>query len=348
MKRLFVDLVIIIFGLTACNSGQSEFVVIEDSDFDFGIVPDSVQILHHNFLIENKSSDSCHITRIEKSCGCTKVKASNYTIAPFSSVSLNVEVDLGSNYSFFERDISVYTDIKDEPLIIFVRASRRMPNRIATKEFPVKISKNLRINMPYIIVGNVAHGESKSAFINILNTSNKRIHYSTSVVDAPSYISVFNEEVINPNEIGRIIMTFDLSEVNNIWGLQKHSLLIKTDEGKKEIPIEAIFVEDFAIKKTNARILIPTTNYTIDTSTTTEVLFCIKNVGTDVLYIRDIKTNGKIKSSSLSSYEVNPNEQELLIVNVEKNQNDNLEIGLTTNDYKEPYKIVRIFCNPTK
>lgn len=337
---------IMIIGLTVCNSCQSDTVVIENSDYDFGIVPDSVRVLHHRFMIENRGQDSCHIKRIDKSCGCTNVKASSYVIAPGASVALDVDVNMGSNYKFFERDISVYTDASDEPLMIFVRASRRMPARIARMEFPVSVSENIRVNMPYIVAGFVSHNQSKSTFINILNTSDKTKHISASIVDAPPYISVFSTEEIEPDDIGRIIITFDLKHIINIWGLQRHTLLIEAENERKEIPVEAIFVEDFSKEKTNARIMIPATNYTIDTSVKTEVTFRIINIGKDVLRIRNIKTDGETEKVSLTSYEIKSGEEDTLVVKAKKNQTENIEIGLTTNDPNEPYKIVRVFCKP--
>lgn len=350
MGRHIIIFIMILVGLTACKqkkySGQSEIITIENSDFDFGIVPDSIQVLHHRFMIENKSSDTCHIIKIEKSCGCTKVKVSNNTIFPHSSVCLNVEVDLGSNYNFFERDINIYTDMFEQPKTIYIRASRQMPVRIARKEFPVKVTNDLRINTPYVILGNIGHGQQKSAFINILNTSNKKMSFSASVINAPSYISIYSEEEINSYEIGRIIITFDLSNVKTIWGLQKYFLQVKTGGSKREIPVEAIFTEDITIKKTDARILIPTTNYTINTTLATDVTFNIRNVGTDTLHVRNIQVTGQTKKISLSSYKICPYGLENLNVKFNKRQKGNIEIGLTTNDMKEPYKIIRIFCKP--
>lgn len=350
MIRHFFVFTIILFGLAACttksNSSQSTNIVIENSDFDFGIVPDTIQILRHSFKIENKGADSCHIMKIEKSCGCTKVKISNRTIAPNSYVFMDVEVDLGSNYNFFERDINIYTDKETSPQTIFIRASRMMPNRIAKEEFPVRISDKLRINMPYVIIGNVYHGQSKTAFINILNASKDKAHYTASIIDAPSYISVVNENDIGPNEIGRIVINTDLSKIRNIWGLQKFSLLIRTRNEEKVIPVEAIFTEDFSKEKSKARILVPVTDYTIDTSSKTEVKFSIENIGADALVIRDVKPNQQQVKTSLSSNKIRPKGNAVLTVNIGKIQKKTVEIGITTNDSKEPYKIVRVFCQP--
>lgn len=82
-------LILTLIGLVACKhsiySNQSECVIIENSDFDFGVIPDSVEHLYHRFPITNNTSDTCRITRVEKSCGCTDVKLGSSILPPFSS-----------------------------------------------------------------------------------------------------------------------------------------------------------------------------------------------------------------------------------------------------------------------
>ena len=82
IRHIFV-FIVLLFGLAACThkSSQSTSIVIENSDFDFGVVPDTIQILRHSFKIENKSSDSCHIIKIEK--------MASSDITPFSSIFFN-------------------------------------------------------------------------------------------------------------------------------------------------------------------------------------------------------------------------------------------------------------------
>ena len=285
-------LILIFIGLVACKhstySNQSECIFIENSDFDFGVIPDSVEQLYHRFSITNNTPDTCRIIRVEKSCGCTDVKLSNSILAPFSSSFIDVKIDLGANYRFFERDIAIYTDFQDEPYIIFVRASRKMPVQVLCHEFPLKISDDLRINTPFLILGNISFGNSKSGFINVLNTSNQTISFSAKIIDAPSFVSVFHENEIGPNEVGRIVVSIDLSKTKDVWGLQKYILQIESGKNELKIPIEAIFVEKFEKSADKPRILMPILNYTIDTSISSEIQFCVKNVGNNILYIRNI------------------------------------------------------------
>lgn len=345
MNKLYILLIII--GLIACNSShtnnQSEGVFICDSDFDFGVIPDSVKLLHHRFVIKNITSDTCYIKRIEKSCGCTNLVLSSNIIPPYDSVHLNMEVDLGSNYSFFERDVSIYTTTYKEPLMIFIRASRRLPKQFISKDFPLKISENIRLSTPYVIFGNIKMGNIKSESVNLLNTSEESINFTASIIDAPPYIDVFYEDELKPNEVGRIIIRIDLSKINNVWGLQKYEMQVKTDDCATTIPMEAIFVEDFKAEKEKPRIFIPISNYTINCSMENKADFHIKNIGKQVLCIRDISISNRIKSMIVSSYDIKPGGETILSIHLNKEQED-IEVGITTNDPIEPYKIIRIFC----
>lgn len=344
-------ILLFLFGLVACKhettSNQSERIVIEDSDYDFGVVPDTVMNLSHKFKITNNSSDTCKILRIEKSCGCTKVKVNDDTILPFSAIILDVDVDMGSNYSFFERDINIYTNFQESPLTIYVRASRNMPKQLISKEFPVKITEKLRLNIPYLVFGNICFGETKSKTIDILNTDSTEAFYFAKLQDAPSYVNVFYERKAIPNEIGRIIITIDLTNVTDIWGLQRYTLRIESGTGSYEIPIQAIFTEKTPSGEDSPRLVVPVRNYTIDTSKDSIVKFLLKNIGDGVLHIRNIKTNGigNIVSSDLK--QIMPEKEDTLSYSLKRNENDTVVIGISTNDPVEPYREFRIFCKPS-
>ena len=349
MKKTLI--LLFLFGLVACKpettSNQSERIVIEDSDYDFGVVPDTVRNLSHKFKITNNSSDTCKILRIEKSCGCTKVKINDDTILPFSSISLDVDVEMGFNYSFFEREINIFTNFQESPLTIYVRASRSMPIQLVSKEFPVKITEKLRLNIPYLVFGNICFGESKSKSIDILNTDSTEAFFFAKLQDAPSYVNVSYERKAVPNEIGRIIITIDLTNVTNIWGLQRYNLRIGSGTNIYEIPIEAIFTEKTSRGEDSPRLVVPVRNYTIDTSNDTLVKFLLKNIGDGVLHIWDIKTNGIGKMVSSDLKQIMPEKEDTLSYSLKRNEKGTVIIGISTNDPVEPYREFRIFCKPS-
>lgn len=350
MSKLFYA--IFFLGLISCGhmgcNNQSEGIFIADYDYDFGVIPDTIRTLTHRFTIKNTTNDTCRILRIEKSCGCTKVKESTSVIAPHSFAYLDVEVDLGTVYNFFERDINVYTDVLDEPMTIFIRASRNMPRYIVNKEFPVKVSNNLRINVPYVIMGNICLGDSKMSTINMINTNSENVSISARIDGAPSFVNVYCDEVLKPNDYGRIIVSIDLTNTRDIWGLQKYTLVLESDKNKLDIPVEAIFVDNLSTDKEHPKLLAPVANYTVDTSKDSIVHFAIENIGKDNLYIRDIKKDGSLKQLSIGSYKLSPNSKDSIMVSLKSGQEGTIVIGVSSNDPIQPYKEFRIFCQPNR
>lgn len=352
MNRFF--LILLTFGLVACgNSGnggrQSERIVIEDADYDFGVVADTVHVLKHQFKIENVGADTCRIVKIEKSCGCTKVRESADVIPPGEAVFLDVEVDLGINYSFFERDINIYMDHQAEPYTIFVRASRQVPKAMVEKVFPVRISDELRANMPFLILTYLPHGEVKTHFLNINNSSDKAVKYTARLIGAPSYVSVFHDDEIPANETGRVIITSDMKNVKDEWGVLRYTLRITSGNDSTDIPVEGIITQQLTTSETHARIMMPVTAFSIDPAHKPCTKFVVANVGEDTLHIRNLKVaKGAAQKLTIGSHSLAYLQKDTISVFLAPDQKEEVIIGISTNDPIEPYKEIRVFCEPSK
>lgn len=342
-------LILLSFGLVACNNGghQSERVIIEDADYDFGLVPDTVQMLRHQFKIENVSSDTCRVKKIERSCGCTKVRLSADIIPPGETVYLDVNVDLGSNYSFFERDINIYMEHRPEPYTIFVRACRQVPKEMVEREFPVRISDQLRANMPYLIIGNCKLGDVKTDFLNISNQSDETVKYEARLIGAPACVSVFHDDKIPAGDVGRVIITTDLSKVDNDWGLHRYTLRLTSGKDSTDIPVEAIFVENVEIAEENPRIMMPFYMFTLDTKKKTSAKFVVKNVGQKPLVFKSLKPYENMKAKvSIGRSELPPQATDTITVTVDDGQTEDVYVGVSSNDPIEPFKELRVICDP--
>lgn len=352
--RNFWLIILLLWIISACESSPERGVLLPLKDeacinnleyeLDFGVVPDSISLLQRRLSIVNRSKDTVEIIRVDRSCGCTQLQLSNTVIAPDDSIFLDVKIDLGSSYSFFERDIAIYTNSRDEPFVVYVRALRRLPESSVIRDFPIKISDRLRINIPYVIIGNVVLGEVKSAHINVLNNSDSEVHYIVEMEDKPTYLNVFSENVLGPNSIGRITIMFDLSNAQNIWGLQRYRLRIiehhKCGNSEVEIPIEAIFVDNLTKFADAPRLFVPIPYYSVDT-VIKKIDFSLQNVGKSLLHIRDVQISNTIRFA-ISSYEIAPGQEGQLTIFNSSAQKDMIEVGVSTNDPVEPYKILRV------
>lgn len=331
-----------------CNSIKevdgTDSLYIENSEYDFGVISDTVTQLSKSFKIINNTRQSQKIKRIETSCGCTNVSISDSIIRPHSYSFIKVNVDISSNYNYFERDISVYFHNHSHPKSIYIRASRELPKHLIKKEFPVKLGDSLRLNIPYLILGNIQHGEAKSGFINIINTSNREVHFVANL-DNPndSIFSVFYDDCIQPSDIGKIIVMADLSNVHSLWGRYKLNLILSSKNKTITIPIEAIFTTPFPKEaETKPKIMTPIDHYTIsDQSRPDNVVFNICNIGNADLRIFCIRTTYNI-NFTLSATTIKPQRSTSLSFNRNDLINKDIEIEINTNDPSEPLKILRI------
>ncbi len=319
-------------------------VYLSENEHDFGIVQDSINEVQSQFFLINNTNDTCEILNVEKSCGCTNINIEDKIIAPHDSVSLIVILDIGSNYSFVERDISIYTNLQEDPLTLYLRAARKVPQIIIKKVFPFKLSENFKMSSNYALLGYVQHGIDKDFSINILNVSESTKHLSLAS-HLPDGFDVILPTEIAPQEITRIVFSCNLN--NNIWGEVSFDCYLKDDDGiTQPIRIYAVAVEQFnRKKKTHPRINVPVLNYSSRVLYNKgQVVFKLQNVGDDTLHIRSIKSSEESIGISIKNKSCPPNSSSEIIVRRKNDfqMNDDIVISIITDDIIEPFKQLRI------
>ena len=339
------------FSCSLKQKGQEirNVVYIDNADYDFGLIPDSISLLKHSFILYNKTNDTCVIKNIEKSCGCTKVYSEKMKIEPYDSTRLHVQVDIGNNYNFFEKDINVYTSILNEPITIYVRASRKMPVYVMKQQFPYSVSDDIRLSSDFLFLGFVERGKISSKSINIINLSDKGVKLKGVLKGLSSNVIVECPKEMDANEISRIVAVFDLTNDSISWGTQNGVFFLQDENCEYPIKVQAIVTERFdRKKKENPRIFMPVTCYQIDDNDYKKGYvnknFQIKNYGTSDLIIRNVQIlKGEKVEIKLFDKVVKRDSLGILGINAcLDNMKREIEVGITTNDMIEPYKIVKL------
>ncbi len=82
---------ILIAGLTAlaATSSAAPRLVLEESEFDFGYVPQNAKV-SHLFVLKSDGDDSLKITKVVPGCGCTKAPLEKAELAPGESTNLEI------------------------------------------------------------------------------------------------------------------------------------------------------------------------------------------------------------------------------------------------------------------
>ncbi len=342
-------------SLVSCNyqkkRERSAFVYADSYEYSFGVIPDSIHILRHTFILHNNSTDSLVINNIVTSCGCTKVIKTKDYILPKDTLHLGLEVDIGKTASFFEKDINIYFSEMAAPLTLYVSALREKKEYPVTQFFPCRLSETLRSSSGYVILGYIEHGKIVHSSFNILNTSTKEIELSSVINPEYSFLSISHPKSIKPQQITRVVLTIDASKVSDIWG--ELELDVKIGEKGRELyslPISCIMTDNFQEQSSRPRIFMPVTCYQIDdwpaNSERITRAFKIRNVGESNLIIRDIKHSIGIKCEIGQTYIPPGDETVLTVISPLKafSEEPQIMLGISSNDRIEPYKIISLMC----
>lgn len=349
-KALYCVVLSLVFFHLGCVNNASQMndsLYITESEYDFGIVPDSINDVKHSFYIINNSADTCKIENIEKSCGCTDIRIIDMQINPHDSIMFEVVLNVGSNYSFMERNVNFYFENKEQPLTLYLRATRNVPQFLVKKEFPFKLSENFSLSGYSALLGYVQQGQEKNVSLNIINTSN-RVRHLKLISKVPEGFDVFYPSTIQAQEISRIVICCNIKEKQ--FGEISFDCIFE-DEGIETKPFKVYVVATERFTKNHSvspRLCIPITAYNSSLLKNGELKYQIVNVGNDTLFVRKIQfSNSGIKAVLDKDYCL-PNDTCHLIVNKIascKTIEDDITIGITTNDRIEPFRQLRIIAS---
>ena len=92
-------------------------VLIENNEFNFGVVKDTDGILERQFLIVNDGGESLVIDSVDVGCHCTQVDFPKHSIKPGHGAAFTVKLDVRSlSQGSFSRTIDIYP--KDGDMVV--------------------------------------------------------------------------------------------------------------------------------------------------------------------------------------------------------------------------------------
>ncbi|MBR0025029.1 MAG: DUF1573 domain-containing protein [Muribaculaceae bacterium] len=334
------------------DGGQeaNNYIVIDNSNYDFGILSDSTKILKHTFTLYNKSSKTCHITNITKSCGCTSVICRDSVIEQGDSVFIDVEIDVHNLYNRFEKSISVFTSFSKTPFTASVSAFRLKPKEFIETQFPHSIgSSGIRLSGNRLYMGYVKQGAVVRKSVSIFNSTQSVCPLKTKLIGDNSLIFTYCPEEILPKEVAEIIVIYDASEVSNIWGEQDSKLVVSSGACNDTINIYGILTGNTSnhsncTPKINLSKLYWVLSDSELRSDIAKQEFEISNSGCAELVIHDIQTvqgvsyflsDSKIKSKGVAKLSIEINTEVL-------DKQKLIYVGISSNDCMWPYKTICI------
>ncbi|MBM4175591.1 MAG: DUF1573 domain-containing protein [Ignavibacteria bacterium] len=152
--------IICILLTSAIGIGQIRVKVIGGDTHHFGTIYKG-QKVKHVFEIENLTSKTIQVDKVETSCGCTAALISNKTLKPKQKAKVTAEFDSESFQGYQEKNIYVHERRSKEPLVIL--------------KVQVNIAVELDVVPLYLVFDNAVVGSDKNAFVQIINRTSSPI-----------------------------------------------------------------------------------------------------------------------------------------------------------------------------
>ncbi len=348
-------ILILFVSFSSCRQGRGgdevSLVYAEEAEWDAGLIEDTLRLLQHDFRIINKSSDTCRILNIDRTCGCIKAVADRMEIPPGDTAIISMTVELDNN-PYIDREVYVYTSLQKEPLALYITAIKGMSEQKILRQFQNPLGESLRAMGEMIVPPFLEKGKVWSATTNLVNAGKEPVEVEWKMENAPKWLNVDMPAQLQPKQSGRITVTFDLSKPCEEWGLHEYQLMVG-EKGKKLFPlvIPAIITPDLS-NSTGApypKAFIPNKGLSLLESekqlSSVKKHFDIVNMGGGQLHIADISPSIPSAKCEIGKNTLKEREKARIVVEVpvkDLQKDSVMVIGITTNDKYTPYREVRI------
>ena len=248
MNKRFGILLIVSTLVTITAWAQKPVITFEEKTFDFGTINESDGKATHVFEFSNTGSTALLVQRVNASCGCTTPEWTKTPIEPGKKGEITVTYNPAGRPGAFTKTIAVYSNASNEVESLLIKGTVNSSSAPAMNNYPIQIG-DLKVKTKTVLLNNVSKGNTKTNTMLIMNGSKSKM--SVSLADVPVYLKAeVKPSVLNPNEEGRIEITFDSKKCAE-WGPVFDNIYLVLD-GKKvadelhKINVNANVVDDFS------------------------------------------------------------------------------------------------------
>ncbi len=312
---------------------------------DFGEIREVDGPVMHEFLFTNELDLTVRIVNVQASCGCTTPGWSKDSILPGESGYVQAQYNPRNRPGQFRKSLKVTTDSEENSITVFYITGSVIPRpRTPEEDYPVLIG-DLRFKSRTINIGGVTTKGPVTREFEIYNPSDRIISFQTDRVEAPDHIQFqFATPAINPNDKGKIAVTYDPIKKNDL-GYVNDRVAIITDEdsaAEKHLNVIATINEYFGAMSQEDLAKAPVLKLDkpshdfgkLEAGASASIEFVITNGGLSNLNIRKVKSGCSCTVITLGKYDLQPN------------QSTTLAIGFNSEGRRgKQHKSVTIFSN---
>lgn len=163
-----------------------------------------------SYVLTNKDSKACHITRIQPSCGCVQSRVSSYRIPAGGTATVDLTYDARLLGGFY-KEVAVYFEGREQPLWLTMEGRVVKEPLQVDCDYPVDMG-NIRLSTDHVEYDYVNEGERPVAQIEVANM--ERSNFTPQLMHLPPYLkAVCLPETLRGGQRGVILLTLDSNQL---------------------------------------------------------------------------------------------------------------------------------------
>jgi hypothetical protein len=246
MKK--AGIIIIMFVSTITFSQVIEELKFTEQNHDYGLIKEVDGPAEYQFEFTNTTQVPITITNVRASCGCTTPGWTREPVLPGESGFIKAVYNPRNRPGPFHKTLTVTTNGKEGTIILRIQGKVEPKPRTIEDDFPTVIG-GLRVKYRTFNVGKVYDNKPATKEFTVYNQSAAAITFTPEII-SPEYITIdFNPQTIEPKQRGKIIITYDGQQRNDL-GFMSDNVVFNTDEegadARKTFSVYADINEYFA------------------------------------------------------------------------------------------------------
>ena len=204
------------------NSTAKAVFVIDNTEFDYGNIPEDGGLASHTFTITNNGSSPLVIKQVLASCGCTTPDWTKEPIVSGNAGEIKVAYDPKGRPGEFTKTISVYCENAD-PVQLTIKGNVNKTEDVA--KVPVFTPKDVTHDF-----GTIGESEGYAEYtFSFTNTGNAPLSISRVTASCGCTRPTWPESSIEPGKDGDIIIAFNPK--GRIGDFNKTATVYTNEEG---------------------------------------------------------------------------------------------------------------------
>lgn len=345
----FTILLLLLAGFYFAKADDTSFK-FKEVVHDFKTVKEEGGPVSCIFEFSNTEKVPIIIQSVKASCGCTTPFWTREPVLPGQKGLVKTTFNPRNRRGTFSKSITVTTNLGVKKLLIKGEVAPR-PKTLA--ELYPKRMGHLRVETAYVMFGDITKNQKDTVVLKTANDSHERINISFA--DLPDYIHIDAKKVMEPQEKSTISIVYDGAKTS-FYGFKNDMIQVFVNGEKRNshsFVVTATVLDDFTQmtdeQKEKAPVLeVDKINGTFADTPAGEpvkVLFRMKNVGEDTLFIRNIDYSSLDLDASVNRVKLACGEEAVIDVyfdTTRKTGYQNEQISLITNDPNNPIVNLRI------